>query len=70
MNPFVGIALVIGLLVALLAILASGARRLSWPGEITRKTAHVLMGLTTVSFPWIFDEIWPVNTNVVVESSF
>jgi phytol kinase len=28
--------------------------------EILRKLMHVSMGLITASFPWLFDQIWPV----------
>src|SRR5262249_55430022 len=28
--------------------------------ELVRKLMHVGMGLVTFSFPWIFDEAWPV----------
>ena len=30
------------------------------PPELTRKLVHVSMGLVTLSFPWLFDEAWPV----------
>ena len=28
--------------------------------EWTRKLAHVLMGVVTLTFPWVFDTFWPV----------
>ncbi len=36
------------------------AKRFQWHCEVSRKAAHVGMGLVTLSFPWIFDSITPV----------
>lgn len=47
-----------------LAVLLGGVRlyqqRFSPEPEIPRKMMHVLMGLVTLSFPWVFAERWPV----------
>jgi phytol kinase len=55
-----GIALVLGALVGLLF----GLRLLQRTGrvhpELVRKLLHIGMGLVTLSFPWLFDEAWPV----------
>jgi phytol kinase len=60
MNPWLGMALVMGALGTLLAVLrlyqAWGAPH----PELVRKLLHVGMGLVTVSFPWLFDQSWPV----------
>jgi phytol kinase len=53
-------ALVLLTLGALLGALALW-RRLGDPHpELLRKLLHVGMGLTTLSFPWLFDDSWPV----------
>lgn len=52
-----------GILAALIGALAGfrlGQKHFGWHPEVSRKCAHVSMGLTTLSFPWIFQERWPV----------
>ncbi len=60
MNPVLGIALVLGWFCVLFAMLRLAAQRYDVHPEVSRKLAHIGMGLATVSFPWIFHEVWPV----------
>lgn len=60
MSPAAGIALVLGALLGLLAGLWLLQRSGRVYPELVRKLLHVGMGLVTVSFPWLFDEAWPV----------
>jgi phytol kinase len=54
-----GVLAVLGGLIGGLRLWQSFA---SPPAELTRKLVHVGMGLVTLSFPWLFDEAWPVLT--------
>lgn len=62
MSPWLGIALVLAILTLLLAALALLLRLARPHPELVRKLLHVGMGLTTLSFPWLFDAAWPVLT--------
>jgi phytol kinase len=59
-NPWVGIALVVVLLLGMLALLRWVRARWAPHPELLRKMAHVGLGLASLSFPWLFDEAWPV----------
>jgi phytol kinase len=60
MTPLFGMALVLLTLGGLLGGLTL-YRRLGAPHpELLRKLLHVGMGLTTLAFPFLFDEAWPV----------
>lgn len=58
-NPWVGIALVLGCMLALM--LGMHAYRTVHPAgaELSRKVAHVGLGVLTLTFPWLFDQLWP-----------
>ncbi|MDH5286441.1 MAG: hypothetical protein OEX23_07375 [Betaproteobacteria bacterium] len=56
-DPWLGIALVLATLGALLAILSRTSAR---HPELARKSVHVGMGLAALTFPWLFAEPWPV----------
>src|SRR5262245_41759016 len=60
MNPWLGIGLVLVIFATLLAGLRLLQRLFSPHPELFRKILHVGMGLVTFSFPWLFDESWPV----------
>lgn len=60
MNPWFGIAIVLGGLVLLLVLCRYGCRRLSLSAELSRKTVHMGMGLICTLFPLFFSETWPV----------
>jgi len=59
LNPFLGIAIVLLALGALIF----GVKRLqagSIDPELARKLVHMGMGVVCLSFPWLFAEPWPV----------
>jgi phytol kinase len=60
MSDWLGIASVLGVLVALMGGLSVLKAKLNLHAEITRKLVHVLMGCVTLSFPWLFTTPWPV----------
>lgn len=58
--PVAGVAVVLASLAGLLALLAAWTRAASPHPEIPRKISHVVMGLVTCSFPWMFRSAGPV----------
>ncbi|NNE90726.1 MAG: hypothetical protein HKN23_03685 [Verrucomicrobiales bacterium] len=60
MHPVAAIVLVSVILAALMVGISWLARRFSWEAELARKAVHVSLGTVTLSFPWLFDELWPV----------
>jgi phytol kinase len=60
LHPLVGVSSVLAVLCLLLGVLAL-FRRLCRPHpELPRKLLHVGMGTVTLTFPWLFDAVWPV----------
>lgn len=59
-SAWFGILLVLILLAGLMAAVKWGSGRYSLHPELSRKLVHVVMGLLTLSFPWLFSEPWPV----------
>jgi phytol kinase len=59
-DPWIGAAMIVGALAAMLGGLEALRRRFAVHPEITRKTAHVGLGLVALSFPALFDNVWPV----------
>ena len=57
-EPWVGIGLVMAMFAALLAVFSIIGPLLQ--PEVLRKGLHISMGLTTLSFPWLFETPWPV----------
>lgn len=57
-EPWIGIGLVIATFAALLAVFSIIGPLLK--PEVLRKGLHISMGLTTLSFPWLFETPWPV----------
>lgn len=57
-EPWIGIGLVIATFAALLAVFSIIGPMLQ--PEVVRKGLHISMGLTTLSFPWLFQTPWPV----------
>ena len=68
MNPWVGIASVIIILIGVIHVLSRLQNSLIKDPEVIRKTLHVTMGLLTLSFPWVFQSAWPVVTLGIVSS--
>jgi phytol kinase len=60
MNPWLGILLVLALLGLAFLLLRLFEKHRSPHPEVLRKLMHVPMGLITASFPWLFDQAWPV----------
>lgn len=58
MNPWMGMALVLGALGLLMGGVKLARRRLD--AEWSRKLVHMGMGFVTLAFPWIFHRAWPV----------
>jgi phytol kinase len=61
-GPWPGILLVLTVLVLLMGGLRVYQRLAAPHPEVVRKLLHVGMGLVTLSFPWLFDQAWPVVT--------
>jgi phytol kinase len=57
-DPWIGVGLVFATFAALLAVFSIIGPMLK--PEVLRKGLHISMGLTTLSFPWLFDTPWPV----------
>ena len=51
---------VILLLVGFLFTITAFGKRYNWHPEWQRKVLHVGLGLTSLSFPWIFSDVWQV----------
>ncbi len=60
MSPFAGIALVLGALGALLAVVKAVQGRGVLGAEAARKAVHVGMGSICLAFPLLFKDAWPV----------
>ena len=60
MNPWLGILLVLVVLGAAFIVLHLLEKTVSPHPEILRKLMHVFMGLVAATFPWLFDQAWPV----------
>jgi len=60
MNPWIGIAGVLLALGVFLVGLRALQERLVLHPELVRKIVHVGMGLVTLTFPFLFHEVWPV----------
>jgi len=60
MIEWIKIVLVVGALVGLLGIVRCLGLHFRWHPEWQRKTLHLALGLTALSFPWLFAAIWPV----------
>ncbi|HNB21621.1 MAG TPA: hypothetical protein PKZ32_04355 [Candidatus Melainabacteria bacterium] len=59
-NPILGISLVMGLLTTAMSVLSFIKKKTGCEPELIRKGLHVFMGLVTLSFPYLFEESWPV----------
>src|SRR5216684_2396312 len=60
LNPWLGIGFVLAVLGGLLGGLCLYQRFAAPHPELVRKLLHMVMGLVTLSFPWLFDAAWPV----------
>ena len=57
---WLGIAVLVAILLAMLTGLRAIRDRFAPHPELMRKLAHVGLGLTVLSFPWLFRSPWPV----------
>jgi phytol kinase len=69
-HPWLGIAFVIGTFFALLQVLSEVQKRGSAHTEMVRKALHLVMGTITLTFPWLFNEAWPVLLLSTVSGAF
>lgn len=60
-SPWLAILLVLGLLTLVMAGLKLASARCHLHPESSRKAVHIAMGLVTLTFPWLFREVWPVS---------
>ncbi|MCU7843907.1 MAG: hypothetical protein KZQ93_08720 [Candidatus Thiodiazotropha sp. (ex Monitilora ramsayi)] len=60
MNPWLGMLVVMAALSSAFLALRLLEKHASPHPEVLRKLMHVLMGLVTATFPWLFNESWPV----------
>ncbi len=59
-NPWIGIGIVATSLLLMLVVLRALRARFGWHAEVLRKLAHIGLGLSSLSFAWLFTERWPV----------
>src|SRR5918911_5165824 len=59
-NPWLGIAGVLAVLLGMMAGLRAWGSAQPVHAELSRKLMHISLGLLTASFPWLFDDVWPV----------
>lgn len=59
-HEWIAILLVMGILSVLLQTLSVIKARFKPHPEIIRKSLHIIMGVVTLSFPWVFAHAWPV----------
>src|SRR3978361_297458 len=57
-EPWLGLALVMATFGMLLAVFSLIGHLLQ--PEVLRKGLHISLGLTALSFPWLFEDVWPV----------
>ena len=57
-EPWLGLSLVFATFGVLLAIFSLIGHLLH--PEVLRKGLHISLGLTALSFPWLFENVWPV----------
>jgi phytol kinase len=60
LNPWLGLAMLIGAQLALLVGLRDLRKRWSLHAEVSRKTAHVALGLSMLACPLLFAVAWPL----------
>jgi phytol kinase len=60
LNPWLGILIVLSIMASAFVGLRLLEKYAAPHPEVLRKLMHILMGLVSVSFPWLFDRVWPV----------
>ena len=59
LNPWLGIALVLGVDACLIGSIYAVRRFTVLPGEVMRKLIHLSTTAVSLTFPWIFLDAWP-----------
>ncbi|HEX2717999.1 MAG TPA: hypothetical protein VHM67_09990, partial [Gemmatimonadaceae bacterium] len=59
-NPWLGVAILVPTLLGMLFVVRALRARFALPPEVSRKAAHVGLGLGVLTFPFLFDDVWPV----------
>lgn len=59
-HPWAALVVLMGAFVVLLLALIAAHRVWRLPAEISRKIVHAASGLLTLTFPFVFDVLWPV----------
>lgn len=60
LSPWIGIPTILAALAGLLAGLRRYRMETELDPEWSRKIAHIVMGGVALTFPWVFDAVWPV----------
>ncbi len=60
LSPWLGIPTILTALAGLLAGLRRYRTRTGLDPEWSRKIAHIVMGGVALTFPWVFEAVWPV----------
>lgn len=66
--PLVGMSLILIVLTLAMSVLSHLKRKTECHPELIRKALHIFMGLMTLSFPFIFDQAWPVAVLSIVSA--
>ena len=69
-SAIIAMASVMAILTGAIHMLAVLKRRFLDNPEIIRKLLHLSMGTLALSFPWVFDSVWPVVTLSIIASLF
>ncbi|MBX9950871.1 MAG: hypothetical protein K2Y39_16995 [Candidatus Obscuribacterales bacterium] len=59
-DPILGMSMVMAVLTAAMSALSYIKKKTGCEPELIRKALHVLMGIVTLSFPYLFEESWTV----------
>lgn len=59
-SSLIGMGTVLAVLLGSIGLLHILKSPLNLSAEVTRKAVHILMGICCISFPWIFENAWPV----------
>ena len=70
LNPWIAMTIVMVILTTTIHILGQLKRNHNLNSELVRKILHLVMGSVTLSFPWLFAEVWPVITLSIFASIF
>jgi phytol kinase len=68
MNAWVGIITVMSVLLAAIGLLRWYQAAHKPHPEVVRKMLHVIMGGVTITFPWVFSQVWPVWLLAIVSA--